>query len=33
LLREDRTLLATELVREEELEGFRIWAGDDAIDA
>lgn len=28
-LAEHRTLLATEPVREEELEGYRIWAGDD----
>lgn len=28
-LREERTLLATEQVREEELEGYRIWAGID----
>ncbi len=28
-LRESRTLLATEQVRDEELEGYRIWSGED----
>ena len=32
-MRESRTLLATEPVHESELDGYRIWAGEDEDDA
>jgi hypothetical protein len=32
-LREARTLLATEQVRDEELDGYRVWAGEDNADS